>query len=824
MGAARETADTRRDFLNWYENEGFKLVRVSRKTKKGVDSEWQKKRRSLDDVATWVNEGGNVGLQVGEVSGWLCCADMDCTEAEQLASRFLPDTLKSGKGGRPSHYFYRSPGLGFAKFKDLDGETIMDLKASNDGAGHQVVVAPSIHPTRGPYEWVGGFNPAAIAHVDATELREAMGRLAAAVLVARHLPDRGRHDLAMAAAGYMLRNGAPAADVLEILTAAWAVRGAPREGVRDLEGIVGDTSARLERNEPATGGRTLEELLPGMPAKIARFLEWERADTREVRRHYSRSDGGNAERFADLYSERVRWCPARKKWLVHDGRRWRWDECGEVVIFAQATARAIYKDAANEPDPARQKEIAKFAVVSQNEGRINGMLSQAKPHLAVRLEDLDRDKWLINCQNGTLDLRTGKLRDHDPADLVTKIVPTDYLPSAECPRFARFLKETLVDDALVAFVKRYSGYTLTGITRERVLAMLWGGGKNGKSTLVELLQDVMGDYAQNTDVETILAKKYVGVGNDVAALRGARLVSCAEVESGRRLAESKVKQLTGSDTVTARYLFGEPFDFRPEFKLWCSTNNKPEIVGTDDAIWDRIRLIPFTQRFDGTRRDPKLPEKLREELAGVFAWMVSGCLEWQEHGLGEPEAVRDATEQYREEMDTLAAFLADRCVVRPGAFVLAEDLYKSYGWWCDVAGERQDPLKRFVSRLSERGFERKRETKKVNKGRYIWLGIGLRGDDEPPDDDDDGSPGEPNEPEGSPRESRQDKPNTGRTGGASEPSEPKNQNLRAEKPRDTEDVDLGFTGFTRFTPGDESPPKEEHGLSCTCDECEFGEV
>jgi putative DNA primase/helicase len=474
-----------------------------------------------------------------------------------------------------------------------------------------------------------------------------------------------------------------------------------------------------------------------------------------------------------------------------------------VVKLAHAAARGIFHEAADAEGEEEQKAITKWALASQNESRINAMLSQSKPYVAAGMEELDRDPWLVNCQNGTLDLRTGKLKDHDPADRITKIIPVDYDPDALSPRFKQFLKEALVDDALIKFVKRYSGYTLTGITRERLLAILYGFGKNGKTTLVELLHEVLGDYARNTDVETLLIKKYQGVGNDVAALKGARFVSAAEVEKGRRLAESKVKQLTGRDTVTARFLFGENFDFKPEFKLWLSTNNKPVIQGTDDAIWDRIRLIPFSQRFDGSRADPKLPDKLRNELAGIFAWMVEGCLEWQEHGLQEPKTVTDATKQYREEMDTLASFLDETCVVGASYRVLAESLYQRYAMWCDKSGERKDPKKAFVARLEERGFDRRRETAGVNKGRYIWLGIGFRSGDEPPEDEDDGSPSEPNSRQGSPRESREDKPNSSGSGGAGEPSEAKNQHSPKHPPREEKDSDSGFTGFTGFTPEQE---------------------
>jgi putative DNA primase/helicase len=797
------------DLLRFYDNEGIKLVRLSHRTKKPVDDEWQRRPLALEDVEAWVRSGGDVGWQCGEVSDWMSAVDLDCEEARSLAPRFLPETLRGAKGKEaPSQYFYRSPGLGYKKFSELDGPgELIALKASNNGRGHQVAVAPSVHREKGPYHFIGGYNPASIAVVHKDKLRHRVGMLATAALIARLLPPSreegggGRHDLALALSGYMLRNDEAAEDVEKMLTAAWEHRKAPRQAVEDVRRSVRDTSARLVRNEPATGGRRLGELVPKMPEKIAAFLGWERPNMREQRRHYMRTDLGNAERFVDTHRDRVLWCPTRKAYLCWDGKRYAWDERGEAVKLAHLTARGIFHEAADAESEEEQKAITKWALASQNESRINAMLSQARPYLAVGMEELDRDPWLVNCQNGTLDLRTGRLKDHDPTDRITKIVPEDYDPDASCPRFKRFLKEALVDNALINFVKRYSGYTLTGITRERLLAILYGLGKNGKTTLVELLHEVLGDYARNTDVETLLIKKYQGVGNDVAALKGARFVSAAEVEKGRRLAESKVKQLTGRDTVTARFLFGENFDFRPEFKLWLSTNNKPVIQGTDDAIWDRIRLIPFTQRFDGPKADTKLPDKLRGELAGVFAWMVEGCLEWQEHGLEEPKTVTDATKQYREEMDTLASFLDETCVIGPSYRVLAETLYQRYAMWCDKSGERKDPKKAFVARLGERGFDRRRETAGVNKGRYIWLGIGFRSGDEPPEDDNDGSPGEPNSGHGSPRESREDKPNSSDEGGGGEPSEAKNQYSSKQSPREEKDSDSGFTGFTGFTPG-----------------------
>jgi putative DNA primase/helicase len=796
------------DLLRFYDNEGIKLVRLSHRTKKPVDDEWQLRPLALEDIEEWVRGGGDVGWQCGQVSGWMSAVDLDCEEARKLAPKFLPETLRGAKGREaPSQYFYRSPDLGYKKFSELGGPgELIALKASNNGRGHQVAVAPSVHREKGPYHFIGGYNPAAIAVVHKDELRRRVGMLATAVLIAQLLPPSreegggGRHDLALALVGYMLRNGEAASDVEKMLAAAWEHRKASHQAIEDVRRSVRDTTTRLARNEPATGGRRLGELFPKLPEKIADFLGWERRNMREQRHHYMRTDLGNSERFVDAHRDSVLWCPARKSFLCWDGKRYAWDERGDVVKLAHAAARGIFHEAADAESEEEQKAITKWALASQNESRINAMLSQARPYLAVGMEELDRHPWLVNCQNGTLDLRTGKLKAHDPADRITKIVPVDYDPDAPCPRFKQFLKEALVDETVIKFVKRYSGYTLTGITRERLLAILYGFGKNGKTTLVELLHEVLGDYARNTDVETLLIKKYQGVGNDVAALKGARFVSAAEVEKGRRLAESKVKQLTGRDTVTARFLFGENFDFKPEFKLWLSTNNKPVVQGTDDAIWDRIRLIPLTQRFDGSKADPKLPDKLRNELAGVFSWMVEGCLEWQEHGLEEPKTVTDATNQYREEMDTLASFLDEVCVVGPHYRVLAERLYQRYAIWCDNSGERKDPKKAFVARLEERGFERRRETAGVNKGRYIWLGIGPRSDDEPPEDGDVGSPSEPNGSESSLGESREYTADSSGARPGGEPSEVKNQNPPKHPPRVEKSSDSGFTGFTGFTP------------------------
>src|SRR5918994_4288363 len=265
--------------LGYYVNEGIKLVRLDGRTRKPIDHDWPAVDIPLEDLERHVSGCGGVGWQCGEASGWISAVDNDWREAMQLAPRFLPDTLLSAKGSEdPSHYIYRSPGLGFHTFRGLDGSEIISLKASNNGRGHQIVVAPTIHPEKGPYHFVGGYNPAAVAEVDREELRRRVGMLAVAALLARLLPSArdegggGRHDLVLALAGYMLRNGEAAEDVEKMLTAAWEYRKAPREGVEDVRQAVRDTTVRLARNEPATGGRRRPGVFPPPPRENADLL------------------------------------------------------------------------------------------------------------------------------------------------------------------------------------------------------------------------------------------------------------------------------------------------------------------------------------------------------------------------------------------------------------------------------------------------------------------------------------------------------------------------------------------------------------------------
>lgn len=273
---------------------------------------------------------------------------------------------------------------------------------------------------------------------------------------------------------------------------------------------------------------------------------------------------------------------------------------------------------------------------------------------------------------------------------------------------------------MIRYLQKAVGYSLTGDTGEQVLFFLYGTGANGKSVFLNVLQELMGDYAQQAPASLLMAKSE-GIPNDVARLKGARFVATIETEEGKRLAENLVKQLTGGDTVSARFLRQEYFEFKPECKLWMASNHKPIIRGSDYGIWRRIHLIPFTVTIPPENRDRRLPDKLRAELPGILRWAVDGLRIWLEEGLTPPLKVQAATEEYREDMDSIGTFLSECCVTEPTAKVPVRTLYETYVRWCQENGETPMKQRMLGKRLKERGFQQEKST----GGRMAWYGLRL---------------------------------------------------------------------------------------------------
>lgn len=482
----------------------------------------------------------------------------------------------------------------------------------------------------------------------------------------------------------------------------------------------GESSLNTTRVVPRIGGvrgavgqESSASTRPGNPRRARRGLS------------DSLTDLENAARFAETHGNDLRYVAKWRNWIVWDGQRWRRDDTGEVQRRAKETARDIYEATAAIKDSEKRTKQRKLALAAQSAKRIGAMidLARSEPGIPVTPDLLDTDPWLLNVENGTLDLRTGGLRPHRPDDLITKIAPVRYEPGARCPTWDAFLRRVLGGDAeLTRYMQKAVGYALTGDAREQCLFIAHGTGANGKTTTFTTVAAVIGGYAVHTPTETLLVKRNDTIPNDVARLHGTRFVTAAEAECNRRLAEALVKQMTGGDKIAARFLHGEWFEFMPTFKLFLAVNHKPTVEGTDHAMWRRIRLIPFTVTIPESEQDKMLPEKLRAESMGILRWAVEGCLLWQQEGLEPPEVVAAATQDYRDEMDTAGGFIDECCVRDPQAETPPARLYDRYTQWCAGNGEKPMSKANLAARLAEKGFTRGR-----TKARRFWRGLAVTG-------------------------------------------------------------------------------------------------
>jgi P4 family phage/plasmid primase-like protien len=443
------------------------------------------------------------------------------------------------------------------------------------------------------------------------------------------------------------------------------------------------------------------------------------------------TDVGNAQRLVALHGDSIRYDSARRLWYAWKGSHWAESANAVVTQLAISTVKAMYGEAAKLSDDGRRASLVKHALKSEAVSRIEAMikLAESDPAIQCDVSDFDSHAHLLNVANGVIDLRDGALLPHSREFMLSTCIPVAYDRSAKSPIFERFLRRIFAGDSvLMEYVQRAIGYSLTAETSEHVFFLCYGEGSNGKSTLLETIQGLLGELAGTIRTEALMQHKFTSHGGhneDIATLLGKRFASASETEAGHHFAEAALKQLTGGDTITASRKYGRAFSFNPTFKLWITANHRPNIGGMDAGIWRRVREIPFTEHIQKAERDLNLKAKLQAEYEGILAWAVEGAVRWYAEALGSCPAVERATDAYRSEQDTVANFIAECCELGAGLTAVPGMIFDDYKRYCIDNGT--EPLNRnqFPKELEKRGYTKAR-VKQGNTDRTLWQGIQLR--------------------------------------------------------------------------------------------------
>lgn len=746
-------------------------------------------------TAWWAKwPAANIGVRTGKVSG-LVVVDVDVTgneDGEQTLAELIDehgawpdDTLTGLTGSGGWHHVFAHPAGDVIIANTARKKLGPGLDARGDGG--YIVAPPSRHASGDRYEWIDPDAPLrplpawlqaklekpadpparrASSHPDATPpaggttsyARKALDARVAEVATAPAGQRNNTLNEAAFRAGQLIAGGQLAeGEAVAALTDAAASCGLGaheteqtiRSGISagrehpqypDLSKTGRVPAGQRSASTPTSGSSTSSEApntrsVPNEPPPPDDTAEGAGDGTPDdPDATHNQTDAGNALRFVRRHGRDVRYVPQWKAWLTWDGQRWARDTTEEVMVRAKDTATGIVTEAAAHPDHDERKKLFAWALKSEAEARLRSMIALAasEPGIPVEPHQLDADPWQLNVANGTIDLRTGELRAHDRADLITKLAPVDHDPDAHLDLWDDFLRTATAGDTdLARFLQRAIGYSLTGSTAEEVLFFVHGPAASGKSTFIDAIEATLGEYARRADFETFLARNDSAGGaarGDIARLAGARFVNSVEVDEGKKLAEGLVKTLTGGDTITARFLYRDEFEFRPAFKLWLAANHAPKVRHGDEGIWRRILRIPFEHVVPKADRDPAVKETLRDPQRGgraILAWAIAGCTQWQASGLDVPHTVTAATDRYRADMDPLAEFLEDHCAFDPQQWVIAGDLRAAYEEWCKDQGLRHTmSMRNFKQLLEERGCIA--DKPRINgKSTRIWRGIRL---------------------------------------------------------------------------------------------------
>ena len=703
---------------------------------------WQNRpRETLEDALDWATRG-NVGLRTGGASGVVA---IDVDPGADISELDLPGTVTALTGRPEAYHLYYLCDETLGNSSGKLGPHI-DVRAD----GGQVVLPGSVHPDTGVlYTWAEGHEPWNVEiaplppHIlERLQTSDPPKQVPPPVVPPSDVPAKACHyaHMAMKMELHAVSSAVPGSRNQTLNKAAFSLGTLIGGGYLDraeVEAALASTAESIgldAREVQATirsgidagiqHPRKVPDRSADGPSNISANRE---GKVPTIPPHRFKLDlYGNADRFMQLYGTDVLWCEHRGQWFVWNGRVWQADALREVARMAELTIRAMLKEAADAGDD----ETTKWAVKCNKSAQARKeMLDVVKHRVAVPTDAFDRDRWLLAAENGVVDLRTGRLLPHSRDHMITSLCPTDYDPQAEAHRWQRFLLEIMAgDEAMIAALQRLAGYFLTGDISVQILPIFYGPGGNGKNVLLDTLMGIMGPYAAEAPEGLITARKTDEHPTEIADLCGKRLVVASETEEGKRMRIGLVKRLTGNRYLKARFMRQDYFQFERTHKTVLVTNNRPVVTETSNAIWRRLRLIPFEVTIPEDRQDKHLTDRLMAEWPGILAWAVRGCIEWQgrQCSLELPDSVTEATDAYRTDSDPVGQFIEERCIRLTEIRTSRTSLYQAYEQWARETGEPLLGGKRFTSRMRGMGFD---EVWKTEAGKRVraWGGVALAG-------------------------------------------------------------------------------------------------
>ena len=722
QSSAQQFSEEQNQRLNYFKSLStkFSIIPIHPNSKAPIEKGWQQwcleKRPFKEFDFRKMNFNGeiqvlNAGIATGPASG-VIVVDIDDPEGFQQWTKArhidnpLPVTFTVKSGGKSDHFYYQYP-IDGNEYKKRNIKGIFDIL----GIGAQAIAPGSIHPKTGNQYSIKNQLPISEApkwvlelllkkdNIHEIQLEQIQPQPAIQTTTQMALPTKNSNTIFQGERNSKLAS----------LAGTMREKGMSQESIEAA--LLKENSVRcnppLDESEIIQISTSICKYKPGQP-----------------QRKFNLSELGNAERLVSKFGDDLLYCPQKKCWYTWTGRRWKEDESGKINIYAKKTIREIYQEALLVTKTETRKKLFGHALKSESAFGIKNILelAQSEPGVSVSVNDFDNIPYYLNCLNGTIDLRTGNLESHKREDLLTHMIKVEYNKSFDCPKFRNFITQIMNNNAnLVSYVRKIIGYSLTGYTREQCYFVFYGSGSNGKSTLLNVLRELLGSFVKNIDFTSLTYSGHSARG-DLARLIGARVVTCVEVEPKKVVNETVINRITGGDPITVKKIYCDPFEYLPRYKIFIAGNDKPNLEGLKHATWRRIRLIPFSVQFEkGKGLNDKLTEELLEELPGILNWAVEGCLEWQKEGLEPPKEVEVVTSAYRTEKDTVIEFLNEACVANPQASVKSSDLYQSYQSWCMGNDKTTLGKKHFSESLRSKGF------KKVKmQAMQQWIGIEVR--------------------------------------------------------------------------------------------------